>query len=86
MLHKETITPELLEVLQSLMSMDELAAFQLVGGAEYAITPKWRLTADARWLRVGSVRLDNEVGNPGGGAGPLKYNPLSVQVGLRYSF
>jgi hypothetical protein len=34
MLHKETITPELLEVLQSLMSMGELAAFQLVGGTE----------------------------------------------------
>jgi opacity protein-like surface antigen len=62
------------------------AAVQLLGGAEYALTPKWRLTADARWLRVGSVRLDNEVGNPGGKAGPLKYNPLSVQVGLRYSF
>ena len=62
------------------------AALQLIAGAEYAIAPKWRLTADARWLRVGSVRMDNEAGNPGGSAGPLKYNPLSVQVGLRYLF
>jgi outer membrane autotransporter protein len=62
------------------------AAFQLIAGVEYAITPKWRLTADARWLRVGSVRLDNEAGNPGGEAGSLKYNPRSVQIGLRYSF
>jgi opacity protein-like surface antigen len=61
-------------------------AFQLIGGVEYAITPQWRLTADARWLRVGSVRLNNETANPGGTAGPLKYNPLSVQVGVRYSF
>jgi len=62
------------------------AAFQLIAGVEYALTPQWRLTADARWMRVGTLRLDNEVGNPGGSASPLKYNPLSVQVGLRYSF
>jgi opacity protein-like surface antigen len=61
-------------------------AFQLIAGVEYAVTPQWRMTADARWLRVGSVRLDNEVGNPGGTVGPLTYNPLSVQVGIRYSF
>jgi opacity protein-like surface antigen len=61
-------------------------AFQLIAGVEYALTPNWRLTADARWLRVGSVQLDNEVGNGGGRAGPLDYNPFSVQVGVRYSF
>lgn len=61
-------------------------AFQLIAGTEYAITPQWRLTADARWLRVGSVQLDNEAGNSGGTIGPLKYNPFSVQVGVRYSF
>ncbi len=62
------------------------AALQLIGGVEYTLTPQWRLTADARWLRVGSVRLNNETGNPGGSAGPLKYNPFSVQVGIRRSF
>jgi opacity protein-like surface antigen len=61
-------------------------AAQLVAGVEYRMTPQWGVTADARWLRVGSVRLDNEVGNPDGSAGPLTYNPLSVQVGLRYDF
>lgn len=61
-------------------------AFQLIAGIEYALTPNWRLTADARWLRAGSVQLDNEAGNSGGRAGPLDYNPVSVQVGLRYSF
>lgn len=62
------------------------SAFQLIGGVEYPLTPRWRLTADMRWLRAGSVRLDNEAGNPGGTASPLKYNPLSVQLGIRYSF
>ncbi len=62
------------------------AAFQAIAGVEYAFTPKWRLTADARWLRVGSVQLDNETGNPGGTVNSLTYNPISVQVGLRYSF
>lgn len=61
-------------------------AFQLIAGGEYALTPRWSLAADARWLRVGSVRLDNEEGNPGGSAGALSYKPFSVQVGLRYRF
>ena len=61
-------------------------ATQLIAGVEYALTPQWRLTADTRYMRVGSVRLDNETGNPGGSAGSLKYNPFSVQVGIRYSF
>jgi outer membrane protein len=61
-------------------------AVQLIAGTEYAITPNWRLTADARWLRVGSVTLDNEAANRGGTAGPLDYNPFSVQVGVRYAF
>jgi opacity protein-like surface antigen len=61
-------------------------AYQLIAGVEYALSPQWRLTADTRWLRVGSVRLDNEVANAGGTVGPLTYNPFSVQVGVRYSF
>jgi outer membrane autotransporter protein len=67
-------------------SADGRFAFQLMAGVEYALTPQWRLTADTRWLRAGSVQLENEAGNRGGQAGPLDYNPLSVQVGLRYSF
>lgn len=67
-------------------SASSKSALQFIGGVEYALTPQWRLTADARWLRVGSVRLDNAVGNPGGSASSVDYNPVSVQVGLRYSF
>jgi outer membrane autotransporter protein len=62
------------------------AAFQLIAGVEYSLTPNWRLTADARWLRVGSIEMDNETGNSGGSVKSLNYNPFSVQVGLRYSF
>jgi opacity protein-like surface antigen len=61
-------------------------AAQFIAGVEYAITPAWRLTADTRYMRVGSVRLDNETGNAGGSVSSLKYNPISVQVGVRYSF
>lgn len=61
-------------------------AFQPIAGIEYALTSKWRVTADARWLRVGSVRMDNAAGNAGGRVDSLSYNPFSVQVGLRYSF
>jgi len=67
-------------------SADGKLAVQLIAGVEYAFTPRWRVMADARWLRVGSVRLDNETGNPGGNVGTLRYDPVSVQVGLRYSF
>jgi outer membrane autotransporter protein len=67
-------------------SASSKVAVQLIAGVEYAITQNWRLTADARWLRVGSVQLDNETGNSGGSLRSLNYNPFSVQVGVRYSF
>jgi opacity protein-like surface antigen len=79
------ITPNMVGAERGYSGSNEFA-FQLMAGVEYALTPRWRLTADARWLRVGSVRLDNEEANPGGSAGPLRYNPLSMQVGVRYSF
>lgn len=79
------ITPTTTGVERGYSASSEFA-FQVIAGVEYALTPNWRLTADARWLRVGSVRLNNETGNPGGNAGPLTYNPLSVQIGVRYSF
>jgi len=61
-------------------------AFQLIAGVEYALTPNWRLTGDARWLRIGTVAMDNETGNAGGSLRSLEYNPVSVQIGVRYSF
>lgn len=59
---------------------------QLMGGVEYAVTPAWRLVTDARWLRVGAVSSDNATGNSGGSVRSPRYNPLSVQFGVRYGF
>jgi opacity protein-like surface antigen len=58
---------------------------QLIGGAEFPIGKDWRLTADARLLRVGSVELPAESGVTGRLVEP-RYNPVSVQVGLRRAF
>jgi opacity protein-like surface antigen len=57
---------------------------QLIGGVEYALTPMWRLVSDARWLRVGALEATNASGNSGGRVRSPTYNPLSVQVGVRY--
>jgi opacity protein-like surface antigen len=58
-------------------------AAQLIAGVEYALSERFLLTADLRYLRVGSVELDG----PGGARlSSPQYNPLSAQVGLRYRF
>ena len=58
---------------------------QLMAGAEFPLTAAWRLTADLRFLRVGNVELPAEEGATGRLAEP-RYNPLSVQIGLRRQF
>ncbi|ALO47147.1 outer membrane protein [Pseudohongiella spirulinae] len=58
---------------------------QLIGGAEYALSDTWRLTADVRVLRLGNQQLSAEEGVTGRLAKP-GYNPLSVQIGLRRMF
>jgi opacity protein-like surface antigen len=60
-------------------------AVQLIGGAEIPLSNDWRLAADVRLLRVGSVELPAEEGVTGRLAQP-RYNPVSVQVGLRRVF
>lgn len=58
---------------------------QLMAGAEFPLAESWRLTADLRYLRVGSVDLPAEEGVTGRLTQP-RYNPLSVQIGLRRLF
>lgn len=58
---------------------------QLIGGASWALSPDWSLTADLRWLRVGGVELSSEDAGGGRLARPA-YNPLSAQIGIRRSF
>lgn len=61
------------------------AAVQLIGGTEIPLGDTWRLTADVRVLRIGNVELPAEEGVTGRLAQP-RYNPVSVQVGLRRLF
>lgn len=60
-------------------------AVQLIAGAEIALGTAWSLTTDLRWLRVGDVELTAEASGGGRLARP-RYNPVSVQVGVRRSF
>jgi len=58
---------------------------QLIGGIEVPLGQAWRLAADVRLLRVGSVELPAEEGVTGRLSKP-RYNPVSVQVGIRRAF
>lgn len=58
---------------------------QLIGGASWPLGPGWSLTTDLRWLRVGGVDMSAEEG-AAGRISAARYNPLSLQVGLRRSF
>ena len=60
-------------------------ALQLIGGTEIPLGHTWRLTADVRLLRLGNVELPAEEGVTGRLMQP-RYNPVSVQLGLRRLF
>jgi len=60
-------------------------ALQVIGGAEIPIGNLWKLTTDVRMLRVGRVDLPAEEGVTGRLSQP-RYNPVSVQLGLRRGF
>lgn len=60
-------------------------AVQLIGGTEIPLGESWRLTADVRMWRAGRVELPAEEGVTGRLIAP-RYNPVSVQVGLRRVF
>lgn len=59
---------------------------QLIAGAEIPMTKDWRLTADVRMLRLGSIELPAETGAATGRLSKPDYNPISVQVGIRRMF
>ncbi len=60
-------------------------AVQLIGGIEIPLGGAWHLATDVRLLRLGNVELSAEEGVTGRLTQP-RYNPVSVQVGLRRSF
>lgn len=66
-------------------SQNGKVAVQLIGGVEIPLGGAWRLATDVRLLRVGNVELPAEEGVTGRLTQP-RYNPISVQVGLRRAF
>jgi outer membrane protein W len=60
-------------------------AVQAIVGAEYSLSPRWRLSGDARWSSVesGTFKASNAgnilIGKP-------KYRPVSLNVGVTYLF
>jgi len=58
---------------------------QLIGGVEVPLGKAWRMVADIRMLQLGKVELPAEEGVTGRLAKP-RYDPVSVQVGLRRVF
>ncbi len=57
MLHKETVTNQLLEVIKALMLMEELSQFQLVGGTAIALQLGHRKSIDIDLFSNESVNL-----------------------------
>lgn len=58
---------------------------QLIGGVEVPVGNAWRMVADVRMLQLGKVELPAEEGVTGRLAKP-RYQPVSVQIGLRRMF
>ena len=60
-------------------------ALQLIAGVAWPLGPGWSVTTDLRWLRLGGLALTAEDGTAGRLNAP-RYNPLSLQIGLRRQF
>lgn len=57
-------------------------AFQLMAGADYAVTANWSLGAELRYFDAGSVKLDGDAGRDL----EADYRLTSLLLGVRYSF
>lgn len=58
-------------------------AYQVYGGVHYAFTPRLGLTGSLRYSAASSVSLESE-NFVGGNLSSLEYNPVTLQMGLRY--
>ncbi|MEZ5534542.1 MAG: OmpW family outer membrane protein [Thiolinea sp.] len=58
--------------------------YQLFAGVNYPMTGNWQLQAELRYADFGEVDLDEEGGS--GKASNLEYQPLTVQLGVKYRF
>lgn len=60
-------------------------AVQAMAGAEYSLSPRWTLSGDLRWSRMGSGSF--EATTPGNTlSGKPKYQPLSLNLSVSYRF
>jgi outer membrane protein W len=62
-------------------------AFQAILGGEFELSSRWSLVGDVRWMRVGSRDFKAEGAAADGTlTGQLKYQPISLNLGLTYRF
>lgn len=63
-------------------------AYQLVGGAEYALTQNWSLLADVRWVEFGDTQIQrfNLTAGALDSVNDAEKSSVSITAGLRYAF
>lgn len=59
--------------------------FQVFAGVEYALSPKWVLGGELRYVLLSDIDFDSEAGAPGAVSG-LDYRHTSAQLGITYRF
>lgn len=60
-------------------------AVQAIGGAEYSLSSRWRLSGDLRWTRIGSGTFKASTAGSML-TGKPKYEPVSLNLGLSFLF
>jgi len=63
-------------------SRNDALAYQLIGGVEYALSPKWSLLGELRWFATDSGRIDGQRGL----SIDAGFNTVDVLVGAGYRF
>lgn len=63
-------------------------SWQLVGGAEYALTQNWSLLADVRWAEFGDTQIQrfNLTAGALDSVNDAEKSSVSITAGLRYAF
>ena len=65
-------------------SSDSDSGFQVFAGIDYEIDERWSVLGEARYSRITDSELTGE--NTTGSLRGLDYNPVSLQIGLKYRF
>lgn len=60
-------------------------ALQAIAGVEYSLSPKWSLSGDVRWTRVGSGTFKATTEGTALSGKP-KYQPVSLNLSVTYRF